>query len=38
MIVLNLLEKNKLISYKQKKNADVELTKIRKLKFYSDNE
>ncbi len=38
MIVLNLLEKNKLISSKQKKNADVELTKIRKLNFYSDNE
>ena len=38
MIVLNLLEKNQLISYKQKKNADNELIKIRNLKFYSDNE
>ncbi|MDC3057474.1 PBP1A family penicillin-binding protein [Alphaproteobacteria bacterium] len=38
MIVLNLLEKNHLISYKQKKNADLELIKIRNLKFYSDNE
>ena len=38
MIVLNLLEKNQLISYKQKKNADIELTKIRNLKFYSDND
>ena len=38
MIVLNLLEKNQLISNKQKKNADIELIKIRNLKFYSDNE
>ena len=31
------MEKNQLISYKQKKNAEIELIKIRNLKFYSDN-
>ncbi|MBV68766.1 MAG: hypothetical protein CMJ08_03075 [Pelagibacterales bacterium] len=36
-VVLNLLEKNKLISLKQKNNAKLELNKIKNLKFYSDD-
>ena len=36
-LVLNLLEKNKLISLNQKNNARLELNKIKNLKFYSDN-
>ncbi len=36
-VVLNLLEKNKLISLNQKNNARLELNKIKNLKFYSDN-
>ncbi len=36
-VVLKLLEKNKLITLEQKNNAKLELNKIKKLKFYSDN-
>ena len=36
-VVLKLLEKNKLISIKQKNNANLELNNIKNLKFYSNN-
>ncbi len=36
-VVLKLLEKNKLISNKQKSSANLELNNIKNLKFYSNN-